>query len=287
MKKVFLTAFLLFLNCAYGYDYSYYCSQDSASKSFAGNLSSVSGMNFLARNIAENRIEAALKKETGSKFKVKIDGFFGSSTLSGAFKSFNAQSKNYHYKNFYASNLELSTICPYNKVSYKDNKLLFDENLVLKYSTEITQQDLDKTLEMSDYHKSIEEMNSNKLISSLFKIQNSKITIRDNRLVFKYEVLPLAKYDLYSLIGKTPKPIDIIFGANLKVEDNKVQLCDFDLNSFKTSYQMFLPIINLLNPLNYKVSLDKNTKGDLKIENVKIADSKIKIDGYVLVPKSN
>ncbi len=287
MRKIILFLLLFALNSAYGYDYSYYCSSESAPKTLGGKLSSISGVNFLTRNIAESKIESALKKETGSKFKVKINGFFGSNALNGAFKSFSAKSKNYRYKNFYASNLNLETICPFNKVSFKNDKLFFDENFVLKYSTEITQQDLDKTLLEGNFQKTIDEMNSNKLISSLFKIQNSKVTINDNRLVLKYEVLPFAKYDLSHFFSKSPKPVDIVFGANLKVENNKLQLCDFDFNSIKTSSQIFLPIINLLNPLNYKLDLDEKNKGELKIENVKIADSKIKIDGFVLILKNN
>lgn len=281
MKKILLLLFIFLCNNAFSFDYSSYCSTNTAKKTALGSLNSTLGVNFLSRNIIEKEIEHLIKKETDSKFKVKINSFYGTNILNGEFKNLSASAKNYQYKGLFGSNFEAQTVCDYNKITYKDKVLNFDEPLVLKYSTEITQSDLDKTLATSGYQKLLDDMNEDKVISSLFKIQNAKVLIKNNRLVFKYEVTPT--FNLFNLIKK---PIDIIFGANLCVEEGKVQLCDVDFNSIKTSYQTFLPVINALNPLSYKLKVDKNNKGELKVENVKIDEGKIKIDGFIFIPKS-
>lgn len=283
MKKIFFVLIPFLFLSARGFDYSSYCASKSPSKTFFGNVMSLSGANFVSRNIIESKIEDELKKETNSKFKVDIDSFFGTSILNGEFKSLKVSAKNYSYKDLFASNFNAQTICSYNKVSYDDKKLVINENVVLTYSTEITQQDLDKTVASSSYQKLLDRMSEDSFISSLFKIQNAGVKIREGRLVFKYEVLPFPKY---SIKGFT-KPVDIVFGANLKVEDNKIQLCDFDLNSIKTSYSSILPLINLLNPLNYEVKVDKNTKGKLEVEEIKISEGKIKVNGYIFIPKGS
>ena len=76
------------------------------------------------------------------------------------------------------------------------------ENMALKYSTEITQDNIDKITKSSFYQKMIDNMNSNKVISSLIKIQNSNIQINDNGLVLDYKIIPSEKYDLLSSLIK-------------------------------------------------------------------------------------
>ena len=184
------------------------------------------------------------------------------------------------------SDLNVETLCPYNYVNYDNKKLSFKENMVLKYSTKITQDDLDKTLNSTEYKKILDKMNSDKVISSLIKIQNSSVKIKDDKIVFNYEVNPLPKYDIISYLPISIKPFNISFGAGLKAQDGKLQLCNLELNSIRYNYSYLMPIVNLLNPLSYRVSIDKNNKGENEIQNVKITDSKIEIDGIILIKKN-
>lgn len=281
MKKIFFLLAILIFNQALAFDYSSYCATQAPEKTFLGSFNSTLGINFLSRNIIEKELEHLIKKEINSGAKVKINSFYGTNILNGEFKSVNVSAKSYEYKGLFGSNLKVNSICKYNKINYKDKTLTFDTPVVLKYSTDITQDDLDKIIASSGYKKMLDKMNEDKVVSSLLKIQNSKVIIRNNRLVFKYEVLPN-----FSMFGLIKKPIDIIFGANLCVEDGQVQLCDVDFNSIKTSYQTFLPLINALNPLSYKLKVDKNNKGKLHVESIKITEGKIKIDGFIVIPKS-
>ena len=288
MKKIlFLSiALILSFNSSYAKDYSEFCSTNSANKTFLGNIASISGYNLISRNIIEGQIAKALKKETNSKFDVKIDSFFGTNVNNGEFKSLKANSDNIFYNGIYMSDVNIETICDYNKVDYKNKTLAFDENLALKYSASITQDDLDKLLKESSYQKTLDKMNSDSTISSLIQIKNSNIKIKDDKLEITYNILPLAKLDAISIFKNKIKPIKITIGANLKIEDGNIELCDLDFNNVKAKYNNLIPVINMLNPLSFDVDIDKITKGELDIENVKIANSKILIEGSLLIPKT-
>ena len=286
MKKIILVLTIIFIsiNPLFAKDFLQYCPINNAQKTFSGNIASLLGVNFLSRNIIEHEISKNLKKQTNSNFKVSVDNFYGINVLGGEFKSLKANSKNFNYNGLYTSNLNIETLCPYNSVLFKDNELFFKENMVLKYSTDITQNDLDKTFESKEYKSVIDKMNNDKILSSILKIQNSKAEIKDDKLVFKYEVMPASH--LNYLLPFTLKPAKIAFSTNLKANNGKLELCDFELNSKKYYSSYFLPIINLLNPLDYGFSLDKNNRGENEIQTVKIADSKIKIDGMILIKKN-
>ena len=147
MKKIIILLLLIFLSsCAFCENYYEFCSPNTAKKTFSGNLASLSGFNTLTRNIIESAIQNSIKKETGSKFKVKINNFYGTNITNGEFKSLKATSKKYDYKGFYLSNIELETICPYNHINYENNRLYFMENMVLKIKTDLSEDDISKTL---------------------------------------------------------------------------------------------------------------------------------------------
>ena len=288
MKKIiFLSiALILGLNMSYAKDYSGFCSANSADKTLFGGIASFSGYNLINRNIAEGQIAKALKKETGSKFDVKIDSFFGTNVRNGEFKSLKAKSDNIFYNGIYMSDVNIETICPYNKVVYKDKTLFFDENLALRYSASITQEDLDKLLKESSFQKTLDKMNADEAISSLIQIKNSNIKIKDDKLEITYSVLPLAKLESISIFKNRIKPIKITIGANLKVEDGNIELCDLDFNNVKAKYNNLIPVINMLDPLSFAVNIDKKIKGEIDVDSVKIANSKIEIKGTVLLPKN-
>ena len=278
MKKIIILLFLVI--CAqqiYAKDYTQYCSPNSVNKNFSGNLASISGFNAISRNIIESQIQKAVKKETNSKFNIKINNFFGSNVLKGEFKSLKAVSKKYTHNNLYLSDVNVETVCPYNHISYEDEKLLFDENMVLKYSAKITQEDLNEMINSSEYKNILDKINNDKIVSSLVKVQNYNVEIKEDKLLFKYDILPLPKYDIIGLSKGIIKPISFTFGANLKVVDGKIEVCDFALNSKNTNYGAFLPIINKLNPTSWKMNIDNDNEGNLKLKALKLQILKLKL----------
>ncbi len=283
MKKILLL-FLLLLNIqvVVAKDYGVFCSSGYADKTFKGDLMSLSGVNFINKNIIEYQIQKAIKKNTGSNPKVNIEGFWGTSILDGEFKSFKAKSKNLFFNDVYLSDVSVESVCPYNKVNYKDNRLYFDENFVLKYSANITQDDLDKTIQQSQYQKVIDKINSNNIFSSVFKIEASKVEIKNDRLVLSFGLHSKDNSGIFSFMNKLPK---LYIETGLDIEDGKIKFCSLNSNLAQKSRDL-IDVINSLNPFLYNVKFDKHNEGKLDIEKVKIADSKIALEGYLTFEKN-
>ena len=272
----------LFSNFAQAKDGQYICSLKKPKKTFSGIIMSVTGMNFISKNIIENVISSIIKKETNSKVKIKLSGFFGSNILKGEFRELKANAKTFSYDEFYFSNLDVKTRCSYNHISLVDKEVKINEDLILDYSLDVTQDDLVKITNSDKYKKIIEKMNSDKAISAFLQIKESNFEIRKNKLYLKYTVIPSAKNDIIALISKNIKPIKISIGADLKVVDGKIELC----NLTSSKYVNFAPIINRLNPLLYDFEIDENNKGELKIKFVEIKENKIHLKGEIFIPKN-
>lgn len=284
MKKIIIFVLLIiFCQSTKANDYMNLCSSKKPNKTIGGIISSISGINFLSRNIIESQIAKAIKKETNSKFSVKMNNFYAVNVLSGQFESLSAKSKSFYYDGMYFSNVNVKTLCPYNKVTYKDDVILFDENMLLEYNAQITQDDIDKMINSSEYQNVINQLNQDEIISSLMKIEDSKVELNGNKILFKYKVLALGGFNFFK---KSQKPINLVFSADLKVMDGKIKICNFGLNSKIIGYNMFLPIINKLNPTNWNIEIDKNNKGTMTVKNITIANSIIKTDGIIFIPKN-
>ena len=281
MKKGIVLLFIILSSVTYAKDYSEFCSTSSAQKSFSGSLMSFSGLNTLSRNIIESQISRAIKKETNSKFKIKINNFYGNNILGGEFKSLKATSKKYNDGTIFLSNLKVQTICKYNHIDLVDEQIKFVEPMVLKYNAKITQDDLNEIINSAPYQKMIEKMNEDETISSLIKIKKTDVTIKHNKLYFKYMIEPLSRFNLG--IFKLNK-FDIIFSADLKVNNGEVEICNFQLNSKNT--RVFLPLINKLNPTTWKINIDKNNKAKLEVDFVEIKNDEILLEGYILIDKN-
>ncbi len=284
MKKIIFLMILAFVvQNANAKDYTQYCSTKTPNKTFTGVLASTSGLNLLSRNVIENEISGRLKKELNSKFDVKINNFYGTNILNGSFRNLSATTKQINYGGFYLSDIKAKTLCEYNQVEYKDKKIIFKENMVLKYASTITQEDLNNTINSTEYKKIIEKMNKDEYISSIFKIEPSKLEISDNGISMQYSILPLPKLNS-SIVKNFLQPIKVNISGNLKAKDGQIELCDLTLNSKKAN---LIPpsIINLLNPLNYNISVQKDKNGKLDIDNIAIKDKKIQIDGHIVILK--
>ena len=211
MKKVIVFLILMFSICAKAQDFSYYCSENVAKKSFSGGIMSLSGFNMISRNIAENILEKEIKKETKAKFKVKINNFFANNFLGGEFSSLSASSKKYEHQGIYLKDIEVKTICEYNSISFENENLYFKENMVLNFSARLDENDLKRTLssgklnkkltkiltKISNYDLFLPIINATLPISFPIKIdknnkgkmQISKIEIINKNLIFDSDIL--------------------------------------------------------------------------------------------------
>lgn len=281
MKKILVLALLL-TSSVFASDYSIYCSSKTPTRTLGGIVLSAVGFNSFSRNIIESALEGVIYKETKSKFKIKIDSFYGSNFLNGEFGSLSAKAKTYQDGDFSAHEVNAHTICSYNHISYKNDEISFLENIVLKYSAKVNQDDVDKMINSGSYKKMIDKMNQDKAISSLVKINSYDVEIKDNKLLFRYNLSPLPKYGLSLFI----KPIVFVLSAGLEVVDGEIKICDFGLNSESVKSSPFSSIIAKLNPTLYKLKIDNKNKAKIEVTNVKIENNEIVFDGFILIKKT-
>ena len=246
MKKIILILSLLY-SATFALDYNNYCTVYVPDKTASGIAMSTTGINSLARMIAQSEIAHALKKETNSKFSVKLDSFWGTNIAQGEFSKLTATTKNYSKNGLYAEKLYIETLCPYNKISYKDNKLNFDSNILLRYNAELNQDNLSKILKQN-------------------------VRILNDKLVFDYKISVLGIKTTLSL------------KAGLNVTDNKIGLCNIEFYNTSINASKYLSYFN--NLTNFKVDINKMAKANVKIDSVNIINSRVYVSGFVLIPET-
>ncbi len=288
MKKKLTILLLIFLsavvNTCFALDYSSMCTAKPFKKSFSGILSSTAGVNFLTKKTMESAIERALKKEINSKFDVKIQNFYGVSLLGGNFGNVNVKSDNIFYNGFYFSSFNAQTVCPYNSVDVSNDSVVFRENMILKYTTVMSEDDLQKSINTDEYKEVMAKINGDNVLSKIINIKEPKIKIKEDNIYFEYEVSPAAK--IGSFTKNFIKPLKVSMKAKLEVVDGVIQLSDIEVNDSKLS--KYMPIeqaLKAVNPLSFSFKADDNN-GKLKIDDVKIENSQVKIVGYLIIPKN-
>ena len=244
MKKTVIILFLIFAPCS-AYNYNSYCTDIVPSKTISGIAMSTAGVNFLARKIVQKEMAKAFKKETGSDFKVNMDSFWGVNIANGEFYKFSAVSENYSDKYLSAKKLEVVTVCPYNKINYENNKLIFDSDMVLKFNAEIDEYSLSKMLKQ-------------------------KVQILNDKICFIYKI---------SAFGIKAS---LKLKAGLEVVGNKIQLCNIEVNNKTLNASKYLDMLNLT---NFNIDLSKDTKAHVQIDDVKIKNSNVYLTGHAIIPK--
>lgn len=167
MKKLIIILSILLIPLTYAKDYTSMCSTNHAKKTLSGAIFSTIGVNFMARNIIEHVLKNELDKQTNAKFDVKLDTFYSTNIKNGEFKSLSAKTKQALIEGVYFSDIEAQTICNYHKVTYKNDTVVYNENLILKYKANITQDDVNKISDSNKYKKIINKtINSRTLIAN-------------------------------------------------------------------------------------------------------------------------
>ena len=203
MKKIIFILILL-SNFVFASDYTSFCNCAIPKKSLSGTLMSATGVNFLSRKIAENKIASEIKKETNSKFKVKLKTEPFVNIAHGNFSSFSAYCKNYISDRIYLSDVLVESVCPYNKIYFENNEAKFSTDTPFRFTCKVTQD------------------NMNKMAANM----HSNVLIRKNDLYFKHNIAG----------------VKISYGAKPKVANNKIYIKDIPLINldFKDSKQRVL-----------------------------------------------
>ena len=276
MKKIILILALLVspvfacdsLNCSKPYDMTSKTSQF---------FSKVTGQNFLAEQIAGKLIKKAVKKNIESgNIKASLKSFSVRDLKAGRFKTIEISGKDVNVQGIYITYFKAKTLCDFNYIVEDKNKdLIIKEDIPMAVSAVITEDDLNKTMNSSDYKRLVGDINN--LIGSfnIFQINSTSVKLKNNKMyyIMKYS-LPFAR-----------KSKQAVLSADICVENGKLKMKNTELINCNIDVNAVSKILNYINPLDFSVKILENKDAKFNIQNVTIADGKINMDGKITILK--
>lgn len=276
MKKVILILMLL-TSVAYA-QCDLQCTEPyGLTSSVSRFFSTVTGQNFLAEKIGASLLKKAIKKdiESGS-IKTDLQSFSVRDLKAGKFKSLVISGKDINVQGISITLFEIKTLCDFNYlVDNKKGDVIVMEDMPMALNVVITEDDLNKTMVSSDYKRLINDVNS--LAGGIFEINSTYVKLKNNKMyyVIKYNI-PFVR-----------KSKEVVLCAGLRVYNGSIMLADTKFAGANTSLDInkFSKLLNYINPLDFSAKILENKDAKINIQNVKIEDKKITIDGKVTVLK--
>lgn len=284
MKKtlLFLISMALYATlCSVACDYTNLCPKNNygLSSNTGRLISRKTGATLLSEKIAEARIKKELKKITDQKLDVSVKSYSLLDSIRGRLKSIIISGKNLNLEGVYLTSLELKTLCDFNYIQVNKNPVQFKENMIISFSTIISDKDLLKTMNSNGYLNKLNCVNIRGCGITFFKLSGAGVNIKNNKLNFKIRVTSELLLD---------KPLDIAISSDLKVEDGRIVLTKVDLGKInekvdltKVGYRL-----NAMNPLIFSLDVFENKNTKMCIKNVEIKGDKIIVSGNVFIPKN-
>jgi len=281
MKKIFLViALLITTGCTYAACDNLNCVEPyDLSSSFSRFFSVLSGQKFLNEKLGERLLKKVVKKNvTNGKIKTEIKSFSGRDLKEGRFKSAKITGKDINIQGIHISSFEAETLCNFNYITEdKNGDLFIKENMPLKVTVIMSEDDMNNTMASTDYKRIIDNINNFGGNFSVLNVESTRVQIKDNKM---YYVLT------YSL-PFVRKSKEIMLSADLKVTNGQIQIANTKLENSGLALDIdrFSKILNYLNPLDFSSKILENKEARYKIENVNISDNKVMISGIITILK--
>ena len=129
----------------------------------------------------------------------------------------------------------------------------------------------------SDYKRMLSDINTIGGTLNLFQIVSTSVKLKNGKMyyIMKY-ALPFVR-----------KPQEIVISADLCIHNGEIILANTNLVSdcLALDVHSFSKILNYINPLDFSAKILENKNARFNIQNVKISNGKIDIDGQVTVLK--
>jgi len=278
----FVFSFIVLQLGAYSMNVENYCPKAPYNLTSSGGaaIAKYSGANFLTQKLIEKIIQKELNKELNTNFDVELKQFSNNNLLNGKFHSLSVLGHDVNRKGLFFSTVSAKTICGYNRVKYENNSLYFLENMVVKFSARMTENDLNKILNSNEYVNYLKNLKFKANNYVLAEITDVQAKIKDNKLVLKTDVL------MPFIFGSQSHSINITTGLN--VENGKINFSNIKTNNSMLDLllQNSDAFLDKINPFVYKVQSKEKYDIMLNVENVKIENNEIFITGDIVIPKN-
>lgn len=248
---------------------------DRSSAEYLKNKRHFAPLNPLVETVAQKAIKKSLKKSTGENFKVKFDGYTLYSMKQGVFKNLELEGDKFQISGIDVDYLKLKSITDYNKVNYTKNPLIIETDMIYNYELFLTENSINQALEHKDYKKNLDKINN--IAYPLFVLKDVDAKIKNNKLhiimSYNFPISPSKKDKIF------------VVKTGLKVERNKISADDVALDSIygALSIDKVTNLINLLDPLTFALDVMNTKKCNARVENIKIIDNIIQINGKIYV----
>lgn len=232
-------------------------------------------MNPLAESIAQKVIKKTLKKETNSNFKVKFDGYTLGSMKKGIFKYLEVSGKDLSVEGIEVPYLKIKTISDFNWIDYTQNPPVFKSDMTYWYEMNLSEKSINQALKTKEYQKKLEKVNNKAY--PLFVIHDVRVKLRHDKI---HVIM-----DYNFPIAPSSKNRSFVVSSDFKVEENKIKAYNIGIDNAygRLSAEKVANLINLLDPLSFTLDLVDKKKCNAKVENVKIVDNIIQINGKIFV----
>lgn len=271
MKKFYISILFLFLltTC------SGFAEVDKNYYEYLKNKKHFAIFNPFAEKYAENIIKKSLEKETGGKYKIKFDGYTISSMKKGIFKDLLIEGSNIKINAIDIPFLKVQTATDYNYINIEKKPLMFESDTTLCYELHLNETSLNQALNLQEYYKTLNKIND--IAYPLFIVYNVDARIINDKINLDIE------YNFPILPSKRNKKFTVT--TNFKAENENITATEIYLDKAYGNIKLnkVANLVNLLNPVSFTLSVLEANKCKGKVENVKIEDNIVKINGKIYI----
>lgn len=277
MMKLLIILMFIFLTTfnvnADTYDDSF-CPQGPfpVSTKFIQSADKITGMNFLTTKILETSVKNQLKKDFGGAYKVDVQSFSTTNLAGGKFKNLTVEGEGLNANGVKISNFYAKSLCEYAHLNIEKEKITFVENMLIDFNLIMNESDLKESV-MSKIPQGLSYPGVG---VPIFKLDMSDVLIRENDICFVLSYLNFF----------TNKKSDFKFKTSLDIQNGKIVFTNIEVLNSGLNLTPIMPLLNLFNPFVMKIDILDNKNSVLRINNVKIKDKQIMIDGKVYMPKN-
>ena len=281
MKKIILIlGLIIFGTTAFGACDDLQCVEPyDLSSSTSRFFSKITGQRLLSEKIGEKIIKKTIKKNiTKGNIKTSIKSFSAKDLKAGRFKSAKITGKDVNIQGIEIAHFEAKTLCDFNYIADgKNGNVIIKENIPLQVTIEMTEDNINNTMDSSDYKRLINNINNIGGNFNIFNIESATVKIKDKKMhyIVKYS-MPFVR-----------KAKEVSLSADLRVENGQIKLANttLDNKSYSLDVNRFSSILNYINPLDFSAKVLDNREAKFKVQNVNISDDKITIDGRITILK--
>ena len=228
----------------------------------------------LAEMVAKKAIRRALKKETGTNFDIKFEGYTTSSIKRGVFKYIELEGKDVKVDNVVVPYVHLKSLTDYNYVDYTKTPIVFKSDMTYAYDLLLDDEAINAALKDSDYMKVLTKVN--KIARPFFVIKGVRTKIVNDKMYIITDYnLPIAITKDKSFVAQSDFEV-----VNGKIKAKNVRI---DTSYGNLGLNKVANLINYLNPLEFTLDILDDNKQKGTIENINIVDNKVKVDGKIYI----